>query len=96
MYLCDLRSAFVDLVVVFEEYEVDSHIAVESSEFVNEFLLVDIVRNVNAVDKLEQCTEVCGLYSSELVEVCVLVEDRLEYALIVEVLRDSYFKSHMS
>ena len=85
----DQILVLVDLVVISEEYEVDSHIAVESSEFVNEFLLVDIVRNVNAVDKLEQCTEVGSLNSSELVESCVSVEYRLENALIIEVFGNS-------
>ena len=48
------------------------------TKLVYEFLLVNVVKNVNTVDKLEKCTEVCGLDSSELVECCVLSKYRLE------------------
>ena len=81
---------FVDLVVVLEENKIDRHIAVKGTKLVNELLLVDILKNINAVDKLEQCTEVSSLNSSELVESCVSVEYRLENALIIEVFGNSY------
>ena len=92
----DQILVLVDLVVISEEYEVDSHVAVESSELVDELLLVHVVVNVNTVYKLEKCTEVGCLYSSELVEACVSLEDRVENALIIEVLGNSYLECHVS
>ena len=91
-----MRLVFVDLVVVLEENKIDRHIAVKGTKLVNELLLVDILKNINAVDKLKQCTEIGSLDSSELVECCVSVEYRLKYALIIKVLRNSYLESHVS
>ena len=54
-------SALVYLVVVLEEHEVDSHVAIEGTELVNELLLVDVIVYINAVYQLEESTEVCGL-----------------------------------
>lgn len=71
VFLLYFYLVFVDLIIVLEEYEIDGHIAVECTKLINELLLVHIIKNINTVYELEQCTEVCGLDSSELVECCV-------------------------
>ena len=92
----DYKSVLVDLVVILEEHEVDSHVAVECAEFVDELLLIHIFVNVNTVYELEKCSEVSCLNSSELVVACVSLEKGIENALIIEVFGDSYLESHVS